>query len=119
MDSIAKYVLDNFCKTGSKTLEITKLDREIKEKEKLKKEIIVSSLRLDSLVSSVFKVSRDEAKSRIANKEVEYNFSIPSRVDLKVVPPCYVSTRGKGKVFVKSVLRYTRSDRIVLECEIF
>ena len=119
LGSIEKYVLDNFCKIGSKTIEITKLDRPIKEKEKLKKEIIVSSLRLDSLVSSVFKVSRDEAKSRIANKEVEYNFSIPSRVDLKVVPPCYVSTRGKGKVFVKSVLRYTRSDRIVLECEIF
>ena len=37
LDSIEKYVLDNFCKIGSKTIEITKLNRPIKEKEKLTK----------------------------------------------------------------------------------
>ena len=119
LNSIEKYIEDNFLKIGSRTISIEKLDREIKTKERIKKEIIVSSMRLDSVVSSVFKMSRDETKSRISNKEVEFNFTIPTRSDLKITPPCYLSTRGKGKVYIKDILRYTRSDRIVLECEIF
>lgn len=77
--------------------------------------IIVSSLRLDNVVSSAFDLSRDKAKEMIENKEVQYNYSIDLKCDQKIEIPSFLSSRRKGKMLISKIDGKTRKDKIVLE----
>lgn len=77
--------------------------------------IIVSSLRLDNVVSSAFDLSRDKAKEMIENKEVQYNYSTDLKCDQKIEIPSFLSCRRKGKMLISKIDGKTRKDKIVLE----
>lgn len=77
--------------------------------------IIVSSLRLDNIVSSAFDLSRDKAKEMIENEEVQYNYSTDLRCDQKIEIPSFLSCRRKGKILISRINGKTKKDKIVLE----
>lgn len=65
--------------------------------------IIVSSLRLDNVVSSAFDISRDKAKEMIENEEVQYNYLTDLKCDQKIEIPSFLSCRRKGKILITQI----------------
>lgn len=117
LESVKEFVENNFSQISSKKVSISMIDRDIKSKPRKTKEIVVSSLRLDNLVSSLFNISREDAKSAINFKEVELNFEIPTRNDIKITLPAYISLRKKGKYYINEVYRMTKNNHLVILCE--
>ncbi len=83
------------------------------------KNVIVSSLRLDNIVSSIFNISRIDSKNAILNGDVYYNFNNEVKIDSKIKMQSYLSCRKKGKVFIDSIIGETKKDRIILSVKYY
>ncbi|MDO5123747.1 MAG: YlmH/Sll1252 family protein [Eubacteriales bacterium] len=76
---------------------------------------IVTSMRIDNIVSSLCKVSRSEAVSLIESDKVFVNYSIPSKVSCCVSFGDTVSIRGYGKFKLVMQTNTTKRDRLVIK----
>lgn len=119
IEKYADYLIENvhYISSYKVCLEVT--DEKIPQANHEIKTCIVSSLRLDSVVSSIFHVSREKAKEAIFNQEVFYNFSNFLKIEQHISFPCFLSFRKKGKVKIHQVLKSTRKENFVLEVEFF
>lgn len=118
-ERILSFIKDNFNYVSSNKINLEEYDGELPKDEHKIQNIIVTSMRLDNIVSSVFNVSREKAKEAIINEEVSYNFETKLKVDQKVSFNSYLSMRKKGKVIIKEAIKKTRKDHLVLEIEYF
>ena len=121
LESIGDYIIDNLSRvkhTSVKCEKISALDED-KIKEPEEKEIIVSSLRADAVISSVYKLSRNET-AELFNKELVF---INSRAVKK--PSAFlkendvISVRHKGRFIFAQELRKTKKDRTVIEIRLY
>lgn len=78
----------------------------------LEKTATVSSLRLDSLISGAFCLSRNEASQVIKAGKIHVDFRLEDRPAFSVDPPALLSLRGKGRVTFVEVSGTTRKDRL-------
>ncbi|AOY77386.1 RNA-binding protein [Clostridium formicaceticum] len=102
-------------KVGNTSIENKEIAlEEIKPLEISYKEIggTVASLRLDSIVSLGFKVSRAEAQNLIAKEKVYINWGIANKNFFEVGNGDVISVRGKGRVIIEDFQRKTKSGRI-------
>lgn len=74
--------------------------------------IIVSSMRLDALLSKVYHISRQRAKNAIASGEVKLNFMTMERGDIEVYPQDIVSLRKFGRFWIETVEGQTKKDNL-------
>ncbi len=77
-------------------------------------EVVLSSLRLDRFVSTVFHIGRAAAQEAIRGGLVFIDGAEEKRVSVTVKPPCRVSFRHHGKVQCGSILRRTRKESFVM-----
>ena len=117
--SHSTYIKDNLIYVSRNKVRVLDTNLIIPETNRIKETVIVSSLRLDNVVSSVFNLSREKAKEAIINKYVFLNFENELEIDKKVLNNSYLSLRGKGKVFIKESVGKTRKDKYILEIERF
>ena len=117
--SHSTYIKDNLVYVSRNKVRVLDTNLIIPETNRIKETVIVSSLRLDNVVSSVFNLSREKAKDAIINKYVFLNFENELEIDKKVLNNSYLSLRGKGKVFIKESVGKTRKDKYILEIERF
>ncbi|AKL95557.1 RNA-binding protein YlmH [Clostridium aceticum] len=102
-------------KVGNTSIDVKEIDlREIKALEISYKEIsgTVASLRLDSIVSLGFKVSRAEAQNLIAKEKVYINWGIANKNFFEIGNGDVISVRGKGRVIVEDLQGKTKSGRV-------
>jgi len=71
----------------------------------------VSSMRLDTLVSSVFKISRQRAKQMIESGKVKLNWVELNRPDFEIGLLDIVSVRGYGRLQVQEIEGKTKKDK--------
>lgn len=71
----------------------------------------VSSMRLDTVVSSVFKISRQRAKQMIESGKVKLNWVELSRPDFEIGLLDIVSVRGYGRLQVQEIEGKTKKDK--------
>lgn len=71
----------------------------------------VSSLRLDSVVSLAFRISRSKAAENIHSEKVFVNGKEITQTDYKVKIGDILSLRGVGKAMFKEYLSHTKKDR--------
>ncbi len=119
MEKILPFIKENFSYVSNHKIAIEDYQGSLPPLERKIENIIVTSMRLDNIVSSVFNVSRQKAKEAILNEEVAYNFETKLKVDQKVMFNSYLSMRKKGKVIIKEELKKTRKDHLVLLVEYF
>lgn len=81
-------------------------------------EYIVSSLRLDVLVSAVFKLSRSSAAELFAKEKVFVN-GVLKNASYTVSHGDSITVRGFGKFIFNEELRKTKKDRKVIEVSIY
>lgn len=72
----------------------------------------VSSLRLDSIVSSGYRISRSKAATEINSDKVKLNHVITASVSKMVEEGDLVSVRGRGRIVLESVLGLSKKDRM-------
>lgn len=76
--------------------------------------IVVSSMRLDNVISELAKVSRTGAEGMLKAQKVLVNHEIETKVSRKINEGDCITIRGKGKFIVEELERKTRSERQVV-----
>lgn len=82
-------------------------------------EIIVSSMRLDNIISELARCSRNRALEIINTERVFVNFECETKKTKQIKPGDMVTIRGKGRFFIKEFVGNTRSGRIIILIEKF
>lgn len=77
--------------------------------------IVVTSMRLDTIISETFNISRQRAKELVEDAKVQVNWSVNERPDFQVDLLDMLSIRKFGRVQIREVLGRTRKERYKLE----
>lgn len=120
---IAKFLVDNLgslTRFSKSTITIQNIEDlrpvEIKKEEI---EIIVSSLRLDNVISELARCSRNKALDIINTERVFINFECETKKTKQIKTGDMVTIRGKGRFFIKEIIGQTRSGRTIIRVEKF
>lgn len=120
---ISKFLLENlgsltrFSKSEITVQNIQDIRQVEIKKEEL--EIIVSSMRLDNVISELARCSRNKALDIINQERVFVNFQCETKKTKQIKPGDMITIRGKGRFFIKEEVGNTKSGRIVIKIEKF
>lgn len=114
MDTVAPYLLQNFIGAGRTKVTLTQIpvdQANIPEPEVREIRDTVASLRLDSIVSSGFQISRGAAGQYISAGRVSMDGMPCEKADKLVSVGMKISVRGLGKIKLESVGGLTKKGR--------
>lgn len=80
-------------------------------------ELIVSSLRIDTVIARIVNVNRDKAKEMIKNKLVTVNYDILSKYDYTLKENDIFSIRKLGKYKYVGIVNRTKKDNYIIEID--
>ena len=112
---IAPYVEQNFFSAGRTKLHLSRIslqDAQIPEPEIKEIKDTVASLRLDSVISSGFRIGRSLAAQYISAGKAAIDGLPCEKPDKPVSEGMKISVRGLGKIKLASVNGRTKKDRI-------
>ena len=112
---IAAYIEQNFLSAGRTRLHLSKInlhDASIPEPEVKEIKDTVASLRLDSVISSGFRIGRSLAAQYINAGKAAIDGLPCEKADKLVSEGAKISVRGLGKIKLSSVNGKTKKDRI-------
>lgn len=112
---IAPYILQNFTSAGRTKLHLEEISlSEVCVPESEVKEIkdTVSSLRLDSIISSGFRIGRSAAAQYVTAGKAAIDGLPCEKPDKQVGAGAKISVRGMGKIKLKTVNGLTKKGRI-------
>ncbi len=112
---IAPYVLQNLSSAGRAHLHLQQIplsQAEISEPETLRIRDTVASLRLDSIISSGFRIGRSQACAYIAAGKAAIDGLPCEKPDKNIMQDMKISVRGLGKIKVSQVGGPTKKGRI-------
>ena len=117
LEQIADYIRDNLTRIKHTSVSVKEVDslpeNIIKEPEPA--ELVVSSLRLDVLISAVYKLSRNEASKLFSAGKIFVNSKLTENTSYQVKENDRISVRGFGRFIFLEQLRKTKKDRLVVE----
>ena len=112
---IAPYILQNFSSAGRTKLHIAPIplrDAQIPEPEVKEIKDTLASLRLDSVISSGFRIGRSLAAQYVSSGKAAIDGLPCEKPDKAVAEGCKISVRGLGKIKLVSIHGKTKKDRI-------
>lgn len=120
---ITKFLIENLgslTRFSKSTITSENIDNlrtvEIKKQEI---EIIVSSLRLDNVISELARCSRNKALDIINMERVFVNFQCETKKTKQIKSGDMVTIRGKGRFYIKELVGQTKSGRTIIKVEKF
>lgn len=116
-DEIAPYILQNFTSAGRTKVHLEPVPlnlASIPEPEMKEIRDTVASLRLDSVISSGFRIGRSLAAQYIASGKAAIDGLPCEKSDKSVSEGQKISVRGLGKIKLKSINGQTKKGRISL-----
>lgn len=112
---IAPYILQNFSSAGRTKLHIEQIplrDADIPEPEVKEIKDTMASLRLDSVISSGFRIGRSLASQYVSSGKAAIDGLPCEKSDKQVTEGSKISVRGLGKIKLAQVNGRTKKDRI-------
>ena len=112
---IAPYILQSFTYAGRTKLSISQIplaDASIPEPEVKEIKDTLASLRLDSLISSGFRIGRSLAAQYVSAGKAAIDGLPCEKPDKAVAEGAKISVRGLGKIKLASIGNRTKKDRI-------
>lgn len=112
---IAPYILQNFTSVGRTKLHLEEIPlSQVSILEAKTKEIrdTLASLRLDSIISSGFRIGRNHAVALISSGKAAINGLPCEKPDKQINAGCKISVRGLGKILLRTVGNQTKKGRI-------
>lgn len=121
LENISQYIVDSLTKIKHTSVCCKIIDSppEIINKLPDSQEVIVSSLRVDAVIATVFKLSRNDVSRLFAQDKVFINSRIVSKEATNLKDNDIVSVRGYGKFIYCQTLRQTKKDRNVIEIKLY
>lgn len=119
MNSIYNIVLNTFNTVGNKHIklkevDITTLDNYKRKYEK--KELIVSSLRIDTVISKLIGISRENIKNIFNNKEIILNYEVCTKMTKELKENDIFSIRRHGKYKYKGLIKTSKKGNYIINC---
>lgn len=121
LESISGYIIDNLSKVRHTTVKCT-LTQNLPDFIGAKpesSEIVVSSLRADTVIAGIYKLSRKEVSALFAQEKVFINQKAVTKESVTPKDGDLVSVRGFGRFIFNEALRKTKKDRIVISVSIY
>ena len=118
ISKLDNFIKDNLNIIGNKYVTIEKVDINCLENYKRKYEentTIVTSLRIDNVISKIINVNRKEAVNKIDNKEVILNYEILTKSSYTLKEDDVFSIRRYGKYKFIGVVNSTKKDNLVIK----
>ena len=112
---IAPYLLQNFTSAGRAKVSLTQIrlsDVQVPEPEVKQIKDTLASLRLDSVISSGFRIGRSLATQYVSAGKAAINGLPCEKPDKAVAEGDKISLRGMGKILLRSVGGQTKKGRI-------
>lgn len=121
LDTVADFIINQLEKVKHTSVKCTESDFiPIDVLPELRyEELIVSSERLDVLISAVYNLSRNESQQRIENETVFCNGMITSGSSFVPKNGTLISVRGYGRFIFDGVLRQTKKGRYIVSVRIY
>lgn len=120
LEQIKDYIIDNLSRLKHTTVSVSELeqlpDTAVTEPES--RQVIVSSLRLDALISAVYRLSRSESNKLFLQDRVFVNSKATANNSYQLRDGDIISVRGFGRIYYISQLKTTKKNRIVVEIKI-
>ncbi len=117
MDEIADLIEKDFCFVGNKPIKIKEIDINYLDNYRRNyedNEVIVSSLRIDNVISKIIGTSRDKIKEKIRNKEILVNYDILSNNSYVLQEGDIFSIRKYGKYKYVGIVKNTKKDNYII-----
>ncbi len=115
---IEKYISLNLTTIKNAMVSLEKCSLELLNQlqvtNEIEDEMIVSSLRLDVIVSECMHLSREKAKQYIVMKNVKVNGMIETRPDRNIEMDDLLSIHRYGRLVLKEVVKKTKKDKYVI-----
>ena len=121
LETIADYIIENLTQVRHTTVECS-VTKEIPQDalpQPENREIIVSSERLDVIVSAIYKMSRSQVLPIFHTEKIFVNGAVKTSPSATLNVGDKVSVRGFGRFIYNGVLRHTKKDRLVISVDIF
>lgn len=121
LDTIAEFLRDNILQVKHTTVHCDILDElpEIAKGEPQYKEVLVSSERLDAIISAVFNLSRSDAKELFADRKIFVDSREVASASFSLSADSIVSVRGKGRFKYCGTVRQTKKGRMAIAVEVY
>ncbi len=111
-EDVARIIERDLESVGHNPVEIFYVEELVEEVDFEEITIVVSSQRLDSIVSALTKLSREEAVKQIEKGEVFINYSEEKEKSLKLKEDDIISIRKYGKYKFDSLAGNTKKDKL-------
>lgn len=121
LDKISQYIVDNLSSIKHTSVkckiidDIPELFNQIPDEE----EYIVSSLRIDTVVSAVFKMSRNSASQLINQEKIFINSRTVYKDSVQLKEGDVISVRGYGKFIYSQTVNETRKHKMVVAIRLY
>ena len=118
MDEIGDFIRDNLCLIGNYPVKIKEIDIHFLDSYERKFEdnsIIVSSLRIDTVISRIIGTSRDKIKEKVRNKEIMVNYDVLGNNSYILKENDIFSIRKFGKYKFIGVSKMTQKDNYIIK----
>ena len=114
---LALYLKDNLKMVGNKKVSLEEVDLSVLDNYERKyeeKEIIVSSLRIDNIISGIINTSRKVALDKIKNKEVIVNYDVMNKNSYILKENDIFSIRRYGKYKFVGIVKSTKKNNFII-----
>lgn len=117
LDYMSDYVKDNLVMVGNSYITLKKVDISIISNYQRKYDdlnLIVPSLRIDSIISRIVHTSRSKVLSLITNKDVIVNYHELNNCNYKLKDGDIFSIRRYGKYKFIGIVKNTKKDNLII-----
>lgn len=118
ISEMTNFLISEFNKIGHVNVSCEKVSNDviknILDTNYYEKNIIVSSLRIDTIVSNIANLSREKSKDYITLKNVKINGNICLDCDYVVKIDDIISIHRYGRTIIKEIIKKTKKDKFVL-----
>lgn len=111
---MSTYIQFHLEKVGKERVRVEAIEKEQLIREEPKKSarrVVVSSLRLDAVISEGYRLSRAQSSKLIRSGKCKVNFQITDKPDCLVEEGSLLSLRGYGRISVDKIERRTKKGK--------
>ncbi|GKQ42843.1 RNA-binding protein S4 [Companilactobacillus sp. RD055328] len=113
-ESMRDFVINNLQKIGNNTVHLSAIEKNkllLPRDDSDNETITVRSFRLDAIISTVYNVSRQNAKDFITRGKVTINWVKTNKIDHFVSMNDTISVRGYGRVRITEIFGQTQNSK--------
>ena len=118
MSDLSNFIKDNLISIGNSKITLEEIDLNILKDYERKyeaNELIVSSLRIDTVISRIIKTNRTNVLEKIKNKEVILNYEILSKNSYILKENDIFSIKRYGKFKFIGIINSTKKNNLVIK----